>query len=292
MSVFAPIPLVLSSILCGRKAGLTLALICTTIVYVLSFQVFFAPTFFAAYFFFGLFALILAEIFHQKLPPVSGFFKAGLALLILFSLMLLFIVGQAEGSLVDLVAREVGFISEQFLAKKSELLAQGGEEAWSLFQMASDPQRLAKEILKIFPAALFSLVFFVLWLNLYTLLRIKNVLGYSYPYSLKSFTKLKLPDWCVWVFIPVLFLAIFGPKIFPETVWLEIGAMNLLRIFGLLYFFQGIGIYLDFLDAMSIKSLFLRIFLILLTFLTASWLISLLGLFDIWVNFRKFFKKK
>ena len=73
--------------------------------------------------------------------------------------------------------------------------------------------------------------------------------------------------------------------------WGPVMGISLLKILGVFYFFQGFGIYVDFLDHVRIFG-FLRSILVVLIVLTANQMLALVGLFDMFVNFRKFLKKK
>ena len=97
-----------------------------------------------------------------------------------------------------------------------------------------------------------------------------------------------LPEAFVVGVVISLMLQIFGEKF---AWWLPVLGSAMLSFFGVFYLFIGFGIYSDFLDHYKIKGFF-RTFLIVITFLTAPLLIvvALVGLFDTFINFRKFLK--
>ncbi len=57
------------------------------------------------------------------------------------------------------------------------------------------------------------------------------------------------------------------------------------------YFFQGFGLYISFLNFMGLGG-FLRAVLVIATVITANEVLAIFGLFDMFVNFRKYMKRK
>ena len=84
---------------------------------------------------------------------------------------------------------------------------------------------------------------------------------------------------------------LIGPQLNPANHMVTILSANLLKIFLIFYVIQGVGIFVALLNLAKIRGFtgFLFFFFVLIQ---GPFIFALLGLFDMWVNFRKFFKKK
>ena len=123
---------------------------------------------------------------------------------------------------------------------------------------------------------------------MFLLLKSHRLVSKDVLYSEKDMINFSLPEAFVVGVVISLMLQIFGEKF---AWWLPVLGSAMLSFFGVFYLFIGFGIYSDFLDHYKIKGFF-RTFLIVITFLTAPLLIvvALVGLFDTFINFRKFLK--
>lgn len=102
----------------------------------------------------------------------------------------------------------------------------------------------------------------------------------------QMFSKFRLPDYLVW---PVIAsgAAFFATKYLAESALVEVLAINGLVAFLALYFFQGMAIIAFMLK--RVKTAFMRTLayiLIIMFFQSASVVIVMLGIADVWVNFR------
>ena len=89
----------------------------------------------------------------------------------------------------------------------------------------------------------------------------------------------------MWPLIGGLALAVGGDYLFGST-GITIGA-NLLYCLSVFYFFQGFGIMSALLDHIKLKG-FLRAMLTVSALVLAWRVLVIVGVFDNWVNFRKF----
>lgn len=64
---------------------------------------------------------------------------------------------------------------------------------------------------------------------------------------------------------------------------------NILYCLAPFYFFQGLGVYLDFLSFLRVGGLIRSLFVFGTVLMGWRYLI-VVGLFDLWINFRRFFK--
>jgi uncharacterized protein YybS (DUF2232 family) len=64
-----------------------------------------------------------------------------------------------------------------------------------------------------------------------------------------------------------------------------------LPVMGLFYFFQGFGLYYQFIHSIQINRFF-RTLLLLLMVTAAYKFLAIIGFLDVWINFRKYLVKK
>jgi len=290
MSVFTPVPLVFAIIIYGRLKGAALGLMGLLISVLMSQFIF--PKELLVFLYAGalVMAFVIAEIWFRKMDPIKGIIRFGMGLLLLTGVTLGVSTQFLTKPVKFYIIEEVKSVSAQIQADREKILAEGGEDSKAMVELFSSPEKMADEVISTFPSAIFLVIFFGLWINLLIIIRSQSMLfgDKLYPYTEKDFLSFTMPDYMVWLVIPSLVLAIWGKEYLGT--WYEVGGMTALKCLGLFYFFQGFGIYMDFVAFLRITGFF-RTFLILFTVVTASWLIALLGLFDVWVNFRKFFKK-
>ncbi|MFZ4712273.1 MAG: DUF2232 domain-containing protein [Bacteriovoracaceae bacterium] len=290
MSVFTPVPLVFAIIMYGRLKGLALGLVGLLIAALLSQFLF--PKELLVFLYAGalVMAFAIAEIWFRRMAPFQGIVRFGMGFLLLISVAIGVSSQLMTKPLRFYIVEEVKQISTQIQTDREKILAEGGEESRAMVDLFSSPEKMADEVIFTFPSAIFMVIFFGMWINLLIIIRGQSLLfgNKLYPYTEKDFLSFAMPDMMVWLVIPALVLTIWGKEYLGT--WYEVGGLTALKCLGLFYFFQGFGIYMDFVAFLRITGFF-RTFLILFTVVTASWLIAIIGLFDIWVNFRKFFKK-
>ncbi len=137
---------------------------------------------------------------------------------------------------------------------------------------------------------IFLTVVFMLWFCIYVALRNKSVWAnkVTYHYSRIDLINLRLPEACAYVVIGCLSLFLLADTL--EYELLSEIMLNVIFALGGLFLLQGMGVYLAFLSYLRIFGL-MRSFLTILTLLTAHRIIAVVGLLDLWFNFRKYFKK-
>jgi len=111
---------------------------------------------------------------------------------------------------------------------------------------------------------------------------------HAYPFGLKDLVRYKVPDFFVWPLIAGLALFLGAEAIAP---WAEVLGGNILACLGIFFFFQGFGVFVDLLSFLGINGFFRSILIVSTVFM--GWKVLVLaGLFDIWVDFRRFMKTK
>lgn len=291
MSIFTPFPIAFSVVVYGRSKGYGLGIVTWLISLLLSITMFGDMTIFMAYSMSMVVAAGVSEIVLRGISPMRGMVKLGGTIVVAISLIILFIV---KGLNVDIKASLVEQIKsnkEVFELQKQKLKEAGEAKEGSFEMMAllSQPEVLAKEVLKEAPSYFFMATFLVIWANLFLLLRSYKMVqrGNRIPYTEKDLLNVKVPEHFIWIVIVGFLLLLWGESL--GSVYPLIG-MNILKFLGVFYFFQGFGIYLAFLDFAKIGGFF-RTVLVMLTIFTAAQFIAAVGLFDMFINFRRFFKR-
>ena len=134
----------------------------------------------------------------------------------------------------------------------------------------------------ILPGILFSTVLVIVWMNLALFSRVlaKTLPGH---WNWPPYREWKLPDHLVWLPIGAALCYLAGSGSLHDL------GLNGLIVGGVLYFFQGLAVFLHILDRWKVPR-YLRIFFYLLLVLQSYGLVvlSLLGLADIWLPLRPF----
>jgi hypothetical protein len=290
MSALASFPLALAQILYGRLKGFILIVVVAVIVWLLS-QKMQGPFIFWSYIVSALFSVPLAHIVLAQMNPLKGFLLFGVVALMFFGGAIGFKVATMNVPFEEYVLKNATFLSQELQKEENQIFDLKGEEAQEILQTISDPKKLSQELLNFLPKVFFGSVFFILWCNLFLLLRARGLYSFKlrYPYSEKHLFRLKVPDFFVWPVIACLVVLVMGEG--AVNIWVYKLAQNILYGIGPFYFFQGFGIFWDVLNHFGIKG-FVRSLLMVFTIVSGHWMLLLVGFFDMWVDFRKFIMKK
>jgi len=133
---------------------------------------------------------------------------------------------------------------------------------------------------KMLPGLLMSMVIITVWINMVLANSLTGRLTGIAPWD--RFATWKLPEQLVWMPITGIVVILVGQGFFQEVGgWL-------LMIAGLIYFFQGLAVFISLLERWRVP-LFVRVILYVL-FIIQSYgliLLAVLGLSDIWFNLRE-----
>lgn len=291
LTILTPYPMALGLLLFGRKKGLVAILIGGILVSYTSLYVFKEIGFIVFYLVSAFISIGTIELLKRTINPVR-------IVLILGSILFLTMVGLTTVSVKQSGLNFENYIVSEF-KKSSDLLSlqkknietkEGlSEETMQVLSLLDNPENMAKEVVKVIPSYAFMTIFLMLWVNVFLILKSQRLLPFSTErkFSEKVLLNFRMPDYCIWPVIGALVLAILGEEIHPSAV---VVGTSILRCFGVFYFFQGLGIYIDFLDAIKLKG-FLRTLLFVFTVVTANQVLAAIGLFDMFVNFRKYLMK-
>lgn len=291
MSIFTPFPIALATVLYGRKKGYGLGAIAWIISIILSVSVFQDGTVFLIYTLSMLVTIAISEITLRKVKPLKGLMATGGSFLILMTIIFTYAVKVNGFDVRKELLTQIENSKEIIEAQKKALEKDGAEskEAFEALALLNQPDLIVDQVIKEAPAWFFITTFLVLWVNLFLVLKSNRVTRKwgSDQFSELELLKIKVPDHMIWAVIVSLALAAFGEQL---GQWYPVIGLNLLKCLGVFYFFQGFGIYTAFLDYVRISG-FMRTVLVMLTVFTAFQVIAVIGLFDMFVNFRRFFKK-
>ena len=283
---FAAFPLVIATTYYKRGWSFSLILICSLIVFLLL-QISdnqWISMLFPLYLLAAAMAVVVGEILLREIPPIKAILSTGI-----FLVALIFVGG---GTLVQQNKEQAAeFLRTSLMSIQDQVQEKSPKDS---IEFKDHIQFMIDRVDKIVvstPVYVFISIFLGIWLNLYLILRGHRTLGFvrNYPYQLKDLTRLRLPNWTAYGAIGVLALYVLPAGRVGSTLqdWAE-GAAYVL---GTFFFLQGFGVYLEYLDFLKVRGFF-RSFLVFITAVFAHAILAILGLFDLWFNFRKFFKDK
>jgi uncharacterized protein YybS (DUF2232 family) len=137
---------------------------------------------------------------------------------------------------------------------------------------------------KIFPALCAIAVLFTVWINLLTAKRILMKTGIVPP-QLANLSEWKTPFWLIWIF-----LAAGALILIPHTL-ISFAGINLFLSISFVYLLQGFAIVSFFFEQKNISPFFRSLFYFFIAIQQILMIaITIVGFFDIWIDFRKYFR--
>jgi len=138
---------------------------------------------------------------------------------------------------------------------------------------------------RIFPALCTIAVLFTMWINALLGSKLLRKPGIILPGFL-ALTEWKAPNWLVWIFI-----AGGGLSFVPHALVSYFG-INLFLVACFIYLLQGLAIVSFFFQSKNIPIFFRGLFYFLIAIQQILMIaIAAVGFFDIWIDFRKYFRK-
>jgi hypothetical protein len=289
LAVFTPFPVAMAAILYGRKKGYILMAACWILCTLLSVGIFQDPSFVLVYSYSLIFAVSMVEMFYRNISPMKTIVSFGVGINIMIFAVLGFGISSTGMTAKEFIVSEVEKRQDQLEEQKQLWLKSNNEEALSVVAMLDNPELLADSFLKEAPSYILISVFVVFWANIILVLRLIGALGNQvYSYKVKDLINFKMPEFFTVPVAIALLLSLLGTNLGSE--WYEVVGVTLVKVFAVFYFFHGFGVYTAFLDALNIRGFF-RTFLMVFTIMVAYWVVSIVGLFDTFFDFRKMFKK-
>jgi hypothetical protein len=291
LTLFSPLPIAIAAQSFGRAKGYLLGVACWFVVTLIG-QFILKDMSFAYFYLIALvFAVMVSEISLRSVSPYKGIILNGMVILILSTGLIGIIVAKSELSLREILVEELRATTEQFNLNRDKLAPETSKETINALAIFSKPELLADELMKSFPGYFIMSIFFTLWANLFVLLRIRRVMNPfgELTFNDRTMLELKLPDWCIYPVILALVLSVWGDQLLGSMG--NIYGLTLLKAVGVFYFFQGFGIISQFLTHWKIFGIF-RILLVMFVIFTGAWLVAVIGLADMWINFKRFLNKQ
>lgn len=291
LSVLTPYPMALSHLMYGRNKSLALAagmlflfvMIISSLYQDYSMVVFYSLCLIVAF--------ALAEVVVRKVNPIKGIVYVGLGFsLVGAALFWSYSQSLGEGTLKQQLVLQFEKMKPELEEQRKKIQAAGSGDTTEVEALLGSPDLLATELLRNAPSFILVSLFVMLWLNMYLLLKTNRLInrGREILFTEKNLLDFKVPEYFIWPVITLLALVL--GRDYVGEFYSDIG-LTLLKVIGVFYFFQGFGIYLAFLDKMRIVG-FLRSLLVVVTLFTASWTLAVVGLADMFVDFKKLMNKK
>lgn len=291
LALFAPVPLSVAFLLYGRPLAFIIGAVSTAVLWGVSLSVKgFPPMFGGLYLAAFLYAWCVAEIVFRNINPVRGLTFGGLILVLLSASSIIAYDKLSPVSLKKEIHSQTAKLMQDLKKQQKSTPGLTGKEAMEFENLVEHPEKLANEIYNTLPSIVFVFSFFGLWITLFVTLRNSIIWRYRVQYNFNSadLLRFRAPDFFVWPLIVSLVMVIgadYGMPAGFETI-----GTNLLYCLGVFYLFQGFGVYNDFLKFIRIGGFVKVLFLVFTLFMGYKFL-ALLGLFDLWFDFRKFFTK-
>lgn len=209
----------------------------------------------------------------EKIVGLSSLLVIGIA-----GLFALLAFMETKGEMVRLIEQD---LREAISASLKQLGVSSSETS----EMETNLLETVPLIVRIIPGVLISGVIVISWLNLLISHRFCRAAAMEYCVS-DSLTLWKSPEFIVW------FVIAGGMLVLLPVGDLRLPGVNLLIVVGTLYFLQGLAIAAFYFERWKMPW-FVKGFIYAVLFLQqfASLAIAVLGLFDVWFDFRKLIKK-
>src|SRR3989339_644214 len=290
LSIFAPFPLLSVFLLYGRLKGHILGLGILLLLVAFSAQLDRSHLIMGIFLMNFLFAALLAEIILRQEHPITGLLKAGGGIVLIVAAIFTMIYLSSDFSLEKYLSTAISEKLTQFKTENAKLLEESGEEAAVLKDLLDKPERLVADVIPWLPSMAFATIFIYLWINLF--MALQNIRAWRfftpYKYALKELVYFKVNEYLVWPLIAGLGLVLAGEH-FVGKLGMAFG-QNLLTGLSVFYFLQGFGVLLDFLTHVKIFGFMRSLFTVFTIYL--EWrIVVIIGVFDLWFDFRKFLKK-
>lgn len=274
MGLFSPSPLIYVYLQRGRVVGLA-AIGSVSLVILLLMGLKSALVFFAEY---AVLALIMAETIQLRQPIGHSILLSALGSAFVSGFFLFVFFSSSGKPPEEMFQQHLKENLEQSLAALKGI----GKTPAELDSVRVAAEKMVRILAASFPAflAVGSLICAVVNFNLIRFLMART--DKAALELLGKFSEWVLPDQLVW-----LFIVSAGSFFLPDDVLRMIG-LNVFIVMLAVYFFQGLAIVTHFLEGRSAPVfLWLIIFILALTQPIIMGVVAGLGLFDLWVDFRK-----
>ncbi len=278
-ALFIPLPTLFYRSKLGRKTGAIIPVVTIVLMTVLLGGVSVDILFFFELLLLG---FILSELFEFDLSVEKTVLYASSGVVLTGMICLLFYSHIANTGMIALVSDYVAKNLEMTLALYENM----GVSTENIQTIAASLENIQYVLIRIIPAIVVASTFFVAWSCLLMAKPMLTSRELFYP-AFGSLNLWKAPESLVWGVIASGFMLILPHKA------LKIFGLNILLILLTVYFFQGIAIVSFYFEKKQFSRL-LKFILYSLIALQQVFLLLVIGLgiFDMWLNFRKIEIKK
>lgn len=273
-SLFIPLPILFYRSKLGRTTGAIIPIITIIVMIAVLGGMSIDILFFVELLLLG---FVLSELIELDLSIEKTMLYACGSVIFIGIVGLLFYSNLSNKGIYALV---VEYVSKN-LKLTLEVYENMGVSKESIHMISSSLENIEYVLIRIIPALVVASTFFVSWTNLLVAKPILKSRGIFYP-SFGSLKLWKAPEFLVWGIIGCGLLLLLPGKTS------KLFGLNGLLIMLTIYFFQGIAIVSFYFEKKRFSRM-LRVFLYSLIALQQVVLIVIigLGLFDMWLNFRK-----
>jgi uncharacterized protein YybS (DUF2232 family) len=272
--IVAPVPIIFLSLQWGRGPGMILVALILGGLFS-----FMGPgqamTFLVEY---AVLALIMSESIRMRLDFDKCIFLSAVTSGILTVLLLFVLVGDDEKSLTEYFHQQV---MEQFKVAL-EAAEANGENPAELQTVVEFAESVSRMIASSYPSFILVGTFIAAILN-YALVRLLWIRLYGREiFSEKKFYEWVIPDPPIWLLISSSLLLVLAEGV------MEAVALNIFVVMVFLYLLQGLAITIYYLKTRNVAVVFwVILFVVLLIQPIFMGLVAGIGVFDMWVDFRK-----
>ncbi len=274
-SIFCPIPIILAYLYSGQKIGMKSLLAATTFLFLISnFQL--AIIFFVEY---GLVAVIMAESIRRNYSiDKITVFCVGVTLLLGGSLLYLLIINKGI-NLTEIMAEQI----KHNIDSSIHLYKEMGLTNSDIDNIRLYSKKLAPTFTSLIPALMIVSSSVGVFFN-YLLVKIfwnKYVKRGNY-FQGEDLRKWSAPDYLIWLLISSGIILLIPVKSINAI------GLNMLIVTLLIYFFQGMAIVFFYMKKKTFP-FFLKVFIYVIILIQPLLLffVIFLGIFDLWIDFRK-----
>jgi uncharacterized protein YybS (DUF2232 family) len=280
LSLLAPLPFLYYASKLGTYEGLKLAAVATLTIGLFA-KLIGSPQIIIFCIEFSLLGLALSELFKRKLSLGQTIFF-GTAFMLLLGLGFLFFLALSKG--MGPFEMTFNYLETQLKATL-KIYEEMGKSQGNAGELGVYGKAFVAIILKIYPSLMIVGIGFAVWLNVVVAKPLFRMGNLGYP-AFAPTDHWHAPDSLVWGVI------VAGFALFFQSERIELLAINGLIILMVIYLFHGLSIVLFFLNKYHVPS-WLRIGVYILIVVQQLFFIalSLAGLFDQWVDFRKIHRR-
>ena len=181
----------------------------------------------------------------------------------------------------NLYTQLVMMLDASFAQAYTAYSTQSDISAEVLYALQIAIEETRKVIPRVLPGILGCMVIATVWFNLV----ISNILAKKLCLTDKGwgkYTAWSLPEQLVWLPITAVVIMLVGSGVIKDT------AICLLLVGILLYFFQGLAVFIHLLDKWNVPGFFrLALYFMLIVQSYGLIFLAILGFADVWLNFRK-----